>query len=72
LTQEPEIMTTPAPCYRIVRHRDRREGVWFDVETIAANGGRLFVASLDTREEARELVRQLEAHAARRQATPRR
>jgi hypothetical protein len=59
------MMTATATAYRIVSHRDSRGGRWFDVETIAANGGRLFVASLDTREEARELVRQLEAHAAR-------
>jgi len=56
-------MTNPAPCYRIIRHRDRREGEWFDVETIAADGSRGHVATLDTRDEARDLVRRLEADA---------
>lgn len=53
-------MTTPAPCYRIIRHRDRREGEWFDVEYLSPYGGRAIVATLDTRAEARALVRSLE------------
>lgn len=58
-------MPTPAPCYRIVRHRDRREGVWFDVESLDAAGRRAIVATLDTRDEARDLVRRLDMRAAR-------
>jgi hypothetical protein len=58
-------MTTPAPCYRIIRHRDRREGVWFDVEYLANDGGRAIVATLDTLAEARDLVRRMERANAR-------
>jgi hypothetical protein len=53
-------MPTPATAYRIVRHRDRREGVWFDVEYLSPYGGRAIVATVDTRAEARALVRSLE------------
>jgi hypothetical protein len=56
-------MNNPAPVYRIIRHRDRREGVWFDVETIAADGSRGHVLTVDTRDEARDIVRRLEADA---------
>ncbi len=57
---------TPAPCYRIVRGRDSRFCQWFDVETVAADGARAIVATLDTMDEARDLVRILEWHAHRR------
>ena len=68
-------MTTPtathAPCYRIVRCRDSRHAVTFDVETIGADGQRGHVATFDDRDEARDLVRRLEMHAARHAAAVR-
>lgn len=62
---------TPAPCYRIVRGRDSRHCEWFDVETIDADGRRAIVATFDYRDDARDLVRRLEVHAARHAATVR-
>jgi len=68
-------MTTPRPTdrpiapavYRIIRHREAR-GEWFAVEGMTRDGGRFHVAVCDDRREARELVRRLEADAARRAA----
>lgn len=59
--------TTPA-TYRIVRHHDRREGTWYDVEGMTADGARWTVKTCDDRQEARETVRHLEAHEARQEA----
>lgn len=47
-------------CYRILRHRDHRD-TWYDVESITADGGRSWIATVDTAAEARDLVRRLEA-----------
>lgn len=57
--------------YRIVRIADpRSRGAcsWYEVEAIAADGARWHVATCDTRTEARELVRQIEAADAARAA----
>lgn len=67
----PTPATAPAPCYRIVRGRDSRGAVWFDVETIDAAGRRAIVATFDYRDDARDLVRRLELHAARHAAAVR-
>lgn len=61
----------PAPCYRIVRGRDSRYTEWFDVETIDADGRRALVGTFDYRDDARDLVRRLELHAARHAAAVR-
>jgi hypothetical protein len=56
----------PTTVYRIVRIADPRSRgacAWFEVEAIAADGARYHVATCDDRQEARELVRQLEAAA---------
>jgi hypothetical protein len=58
-------MPTPATAYRIIRHRDRREGVWFDVESLDAAGARTLVASFDSRDDAREYASKAERAAAR-------
>ena len=66
------MMTTPTKTYRIVRIVDPRSGgacSWFEVEGMAADGGRWHVATCDTRTEARELVRQVEAADAARAAS---
>lgn len=58
--------------YRIVRIADpRSRGAcsWFEVEAIAADGARWHVATCDTRTEARQLVRQIEAADAARAAS---
>lgn len=64
-------LATPAPCYRILRGRDSRGAVWFDVETLDADGRRAIVATFDYRDDARDLVRRLELHAARHAAAVR-
>lgn len=50
--------------YRIVKISDPRSRgacYWFEIESMAADGTRRLVATCDTREEARELLKQLEA-----------
>lgn len=60
-------MNSTTNVYRIIRHREAR-GEWFEVQGIAADGGRWLVAACDDRREAREFVRQVEAADARRAA----
>lgn len=47
-------------CYRILRHRDSRDS-WYEVESMTADGGRSWIATVDTAADARDLVRRLEA-----------
>jgi len=51
-------------AYRIIRTPDARSRgavAFFDVESVAADGRRQWIATTDSRAEARELVRSLEA-----------
>lgn len=59
---------TPAPCYRIIRHRAAR-GEWFEVVGFTAADGRPYGIACDDRYEARELVRRLEVGDLATQAT---
>lgn len=66
-------MTTPLAPYghRIIRIADpRSRGAcsWYEIERVYADGRRSIVAVCDDRREARELVRQIEAAEAARQA----
>ncbi len=63
-------MTTPRPiaparyaARKISDPRSRGACYWFEVESIDADGRRSFVAIADTREEARDIVRRLNAAA---------
>jgi hypothetical protein len=60
---------TPAPiAYRAVKISDPRSRgacYWFEIESIDADGARRHVATAESREEARELLRQLRAAAAK-------
>jgi len=51
-------------AYRIIRTPDpRSRGAvsFFDVESVTADGRRSWIATVDTRDEARDLIRRLEA-----------
>jgi len=54
--------------YRIVKIADPRSRgacYWFEIESMTADGGRHHVATCDTREEAGEMLEQLEAATAK-------
>ena len=54
--------------YRIIKIADPRSRggcYWFEIESMTADGGRHHVATCDTRAEAREMLRQLEAATAK-------
>jgi hypothetical protein len=54
--------------YRIIKISDPRSRgacYWFEIESMTADGGRHHVATCDTREEAREMLKQLEAATAK-------
>jgi hypothetical protein len=51
-------------AYRIIRTPDARSRgavSFFDVESVTADGRRSWIATVDTRDEARDLIRRLEA-----------
>jgi len=61
-------MPTAAPRYvarKISDPRSRGACYWFDVERIDADGRRSWVATVDDRAEARDMIRRLVAHDAR-------
>ena len=56
----------PTMAYRVIKISDpRSRGLcyWFEIESVTADGARYHVATCDTRQEARELVKALRAAA---------
>ena len=54
----------PTAGYRVVKISDPRSRgacYWFEIESITADGARQHVATCETREEARELVKSMRA-----------
>jgi len=54
--------------YRIIKIADPRSRgacYWFEIESMTADGGRHHVATCDTRDEAREMLKHLEAATAK-------
>ena len=59
----PDNTTTGYRVIKISDPRSRGACYWFEIESVTADGARYHVATCDTREEARELVKALRAAA---------
>jgi hypothetical protein len=64
MENQPNPNPNPPTCYRMIRISDPRSRgacYWFEIESITADGRRAFIATAETRAEARDLIRRLES-----------